>query len=147
MYSSILWDFSRTHAWPYVGSRGSTAVWGKQVQPGVDACIRVEIATGENRNYQFKTHPNIDKQLYTRSNVLGLKDPARPFPTEGAPVGILKWRMQVNFFMNSKLLLAFSAISYAECSLPFVTFLPIQPVGEQLSNQCMSLGVVFQLET
>jgi hypothetical protein len=71
------------------------------VQPSVDACLRVEIATGENRNYQFKTHPNIDKQLYTRSNVLGLKDPARPFPTEGAPVGILKWRMQVAFASTS----------------------------------------------
>lgn len=61
----------------------------------MDACLRVEIATGENRNFQFKTHPNIDKQLYARNNVLGLKDPSRPFPTEGAPVGILKWRMQV----------------------------------------------------
>jgi hypothetical protein len=66
-----------------------------QVLPGVDACLRVAIATGDNQGYQFKTHPNIDKTMYTRNNILGLKDPSRPFPTEGAPVGILKWRMQV----------------------------------------------------
>jgi hypothetical protein len=42
---------------------------------------------------QFKTHPNIDKALHARENILGLKDPNRPFPT-GSPLGVLKWRMQ-----------------------------------------------------
>jgi hypothetical protein len=64
-----------------------------QVQREEDACLRVIISTGANPGYQFKTHPNIDKSQYNNENVLGLKDPSRPFPT-GSPLGILKWRMQ-----------------------------------------------------
>ena len=55
--------------------------------------MRVTIETGPNKGFNFKTHPNIDKQLYSSENLLGLKDPERPFPI-GSPVGILKWRMQ-----------------------------------------------------
>ncbi|KAK9809010.1 hypothetical protein WJX72_007862 [[Myrmecia] bisecta] len=58
-----------------------------------EAWIKVAITSGENPGYQFKTHPNIDKALYSSQNVLGLKDPERPFPS-GAPLGILKWRFQ-----------------------------------------------------
>lgn len=58
-----------------------------------DAFIRIAVAGGPNKAFQFKTHPNIDKNLYGSSNILGLKDPARPFPT-GSELGILKWRFQ-----------------------------------------------------
>lgn len=58
-----------------------------------DAFIRVIVQSGANKGFQFKTHPNIDKNLYSSSNILGLKDPSRPFPT-GSELGILKWRMQ-----------------------------------------------------
>ncbi|GLI64081.1 hypothetical protein VaNZ11_007250 [Volvox africanus] len=58
-----------------------------------DAFIRIAVAGGPNKNFQFKTHPNIDKNLYGSSNILGLKDPSRPFPT-GSELGILKWRFQ-----------------------------------------------------
>ena len=64
-----------------------------QVQDEQFARVRVLFETGSNQGYQFKTHPNIDKQLYA-SNVLGLKDSDRPFPT-GSALPILKWRMQV----------------------------------------------------
>ncbi len=40
-----------------------------------------------------QTHPNIDKSLYASENVLGLKDPDRPFPA-GSALGVLKWRLQ-----------------------------------------------------
>lgn len=50
------------------------------------ALLRVALEMGDNPGYQFKTHPNIDKQLYSSQNTLGLKDPDRPFPT-GAPLG------------------------------------------------------------
>eukprot|EP00798_Chlamydomonas_sp_ICE-L_P008070 gene8070-1312_t len=59
--------------------------------PG-DAFISVAITAGANKDFQFKTHPNIDKAVYSASNVLSLKDPSRPFPT-GSELGILKWRM------------------------------------------------------
>mmetsp|Transcript_14015 Transcript_14015/g.30321 ORF Transcript_14015/g.30321 Transcript_14015/m.30321 type:complete len:516 (+) Transcript_14015:163-1710(+) len=58
-----------------------------------DAFIRVQVTSGANKAFQFKTHPNIDKAQYSSSNVLGLKDASRPFPT-GSELGILKWRMQ-----------------------------------------------------
>lgn len=58
------------------------------------AFIRLHVAGGANKGFQFKTHPNIDKALHSRENILGLKDPNRPFPT-GSPLGVLKWRMQV----------------------------------------------------
>ena len=58
-----------------------------------DAFIRVAINTGVNEGFQLKTHPNIDKNLHASENVLGLKDPNRPFPM-GSPLGILKWRFQ-----------------------------------------------------
>jgi len=63
-----------------------------QVMAEEDACIRVRIETGDTAGFQFKTHPNIDKALYG-DNLLGLKDPERPFPV-GNPLGILKWRFE-----------------------------------------------------
>lgn len=59
------------------------------------AFLRVQIASGKNQGFQFKTHPNIDKALHSKENILGLKDPNRPFPT-GSPLGVLKWRMQTS---------------------------------------------------
>eukprot|EP00850_Spirogloea_muscicola_P015792 SM000124S25924 [mRNA] locus=s124:133110:136711:+ [translate_table: standard] len=64
-----------------------------EVQREEDAYIRIQTEGGSDRSFQFKTHPNIDKALHANENILGLKDPSRPFPT-GSPLGILKWRMQ-----------------------------------------------------
>lgn len=37
----------------------------------------------------------MNKELFANENILGLKDPNRPFPTgDAAGVGLLKWRMQ-----------------------------------------------------
>ncbi|KAI8472701.1 MAG: delta-cop [Monoraphidium minutum] len=58
-----------------------------------DAYIRAKVRQGPNVGYQFKTHPNIDKAAYNSEGLLGLKDPARPFPT-GTELGVLKWRFQ-----------------------------------------------------
>lgn len=58
----------------------------------------LQVQTGENQAIIFKTHPNMNKELFANENVLGLKDPNRPFPTGQAGgsegVGLLKWRMQ-----------------------------------------------------
>ncbi|EFJ26392.1 hypothetical protein SELMODRAFT_172790 [Selaginella moellendorffii] len=62
------------------------------VQNRDDAFIRVQVENGANDGVQFKPHPNIDKDLFARESILGLKDSRRPFPT-GTPTGILKWRM------------------------------------------------------
>ena len=60
---------------------------------GDNQCVKVILDGMPSSGYQFKTHPNIDKNLYSSDNVLGLKDPTRPFPS-GAPLGVLKWRYQ-----------------------------------------------------
>ncbi|KAL6999923.1 hypothetical protein U1Q18_001076 [Sarracenia purpurea var. burkii] len=61
-----------------------------------DGLIQVQIETGGHPGILFKTHPNINKELFSNENILGLKDPNRPFPTgqSGDGVGLLKWRMQ-----------------------------------------------------
>ncbi|KAL5568461.1 hypothetical protein UlMin_025036, partial [Ulmus minor] len=54
------------------------------------------IETGENHSVLFKTHPNMNRQLFSNENILGARDPNRPFPTSqgGDGVGLLKWQMQ-----------------------------------------------------
>ncbi|KAA8536589.1 hypothetical protein F0562_029067 [Nyssa sinensis] len=61
-----------------------------------DGLIQVQIETGGNPGILFKTHPNINKELFSNENILGLKDANRPFPAgqSGDGVGLLKWRMQ-----------------------------------------------------
>jgi len=63
-----------------------------------DGHIQVQIETGGNPGVLFKAHPNMNKELFANENILGLKDPNRPFPTgqggDAAGVGLLKWRMQ-----------------------------------------------------
>ncbi|KAF8030313.1 hypothetical protein BT93_E2687 [Corymbia citriodora subsp. variegata] len=63
-----------------------------------DGLIQVQIETGGNPAILFKTHPNINKELFNSESILSLKDPNRPFPTgqagDAAGVGLLKWRMQ-----------------------------------------------------
>ena len=52
------------------------------------------LAMGDNAGFQFKTHPNINKQLFMQKPpVIALKDPSRAFPT-GSALGVLKWRLQ-----------------------------------------------------
>jgi coatomer subunit delta len=59
------------------------------------AFVQVVLKTGPNEGFQFKTHPNIDKGLYSLQHKLGVKDPARPFPIN-VPQGVLKWRYQTS---------------------------------------------------
>mmetsp|Transcript_15183 Transcript_15183/g.30722 ORF Transcript_15183/g.30722 Transcript_15183/m.30722 type:complete len:496 (+) Transcript_15183:15-1502(+) len=54
--------------------------------------VTVPLRMGENPGFQFKQHPNINKQLFTAESTLGLKDPSKAFPT-GSALGVLKWRL------------------------------------------------------
>ena len=40
---------------------------------------------------QFRTHPNVDKPLFTKSKAIQLKDPSRGFPVNQS-VGVLRWK-------------------------------------------------------
>lgn len=73
--------------------------FGLQILKKEDGFIQVQIETGGNESFQFKTHPNINKDLFSRENLLGLKDPSKPFPAAGQlgdplGLGLVKWRMQ-----------------------------------------------------
>ncbi|KAL6494475.1 hypothetical protein OROGR_031275 [Orobanche gracilis] len=61
-----------------------------------DGHIQVQVETGGNFGIIYKTHPNINKDLFSGENILGSKDPNRPFPAAQAGDGLslLKWRMQ-----------------------------------------------------
>ncbi|KAG9440900.1 hypothetical protein H6P81_021065 [Aristolochia fimbriata] len=68
-----------------------------QILNNEDGLIRVQIESGSNQSVLFKTHPNINKELFSNENILGLKDPNRPFPTvtgDDPGPSLLKWRMQ-----------------------------------------------------
>mmetsp|Transcript_22268 Transcript_22268/g.30505 ORF Transcript_22268/g.30505 Transcript_22268/m.30505 type:complete len:527 (+) Transcript_22268:32-1612(+) len=47
-------------------------------------------AANANSGFRFNTHPNVNKTLYEKSNLLQLKDASKGFPS-ARPVGILKW--------------------------------------------------------
>ncbi|MCO5548082.1 hypothetical protein L7F22_001539 [Adiantum nelumboides] len=63
------------------------------IQNQDDTQLQVQIANGSNQDFQFKTHPLIDKKLYLDENILALKDSTKSFQA-GTPSGILKWRLQ-----------------------------------------------------
>jgi len=52
---------------------------------------QVHVNQGENKDFQFKAHPNMNKTLYSQKQILALKDTTKSYPT-GTSSGILKWR-------------------------------------------------------
>lgn len=42
----------------------------------------------------FKTHPNINKELLSCQQIVGAKDPNRPFPCGQNETPLVKWRIQ-----------------------------------------------------
>ncbi|KAL8166624.1 hypothetical protein V2J09_008123, partial [Rumex salicifolius] len=65
-----------------------------QVLEEKDAYIQVQVESGGTPGVTFKTHPNINKELFTNENILGLKDSSRSFPTgHGEGVSLLRWRI------------------------------------------------------
>lgn len=56
--------------------------------------IQAELELGQSADmFQFKTHPNINKQLFQKDRQIGLKDQSRTFPLN-SNLGVLKWRWQ-----------------------------------------------------
>jgi len=53
--------------------------------------VRLVLQNTTNKAIQLQTHPNIDKELFRTKSIIGLKNPAKPFPLNTG-VGVLKWR-------------------------------------------------------
>eukprot|EP00124_Ichthyophonus_hoferi_P001749 Ihof_evm11s100 gene=Ihof_evmTU11s100 len=56
------------------------------------ARLRVNVQLPEDKPFQYKTHPNCNKQLFSDECGIALKDPVRPFPLN-ADQGVLKYRL------------------------------------------------------
>ncbi|XP_008803819.1 coatomer subunit delta-2-like isoform X2 [Phoenix dactylifera] len=59
-----------------------------------DGFIQFQIENQDVPGLSFKTHPNINKELFNSKHIIGLKDPNRPFPAGQNDVGLMKWRIQ-----------------------------------------------------
>lgn len=53
--------------------------------------IKVQLENNDTHGIQLQTHPNVDKELFKTRSIIGLKNPAKPFPMN-TDVGVLKWR-------------------------------------------------------
>lgn len=47
---------------------------------------------GASEGIQYKTHPNVDRALFTSESIIGLKNPSKPFPSNDQNLGVLRWR-------------------------------------------------------
>lgn len=58
------------------------------------ASIRVNLSDSfDTEGFQSKTHPNIDKKVFSSANTLALKNPKRPFPLKTA-LKVLTWKLK-----------------------------------------------------
>nr|CAB3459631.1 unnamed protein product [Digitaria exilis] len=65
-----------------------------QVLNDADGFIQLQIESQDIPGLSFKTHPNINKDLFNSQQILGAKDPNRPFPSGQNETPLVKWRIQ-----------------------------------------------------
>eukprot|EP00210_Caulerpa_lentillifera_P003524 g3363.t1 len=96
----------------------------------------VELDMGANKGFNFKTHPNIDKNLYLAENKLGLRDPNRPFPV-GTSLAVLKWKWSTK--EDSKLPLTLNCWPSPSGSETYVNMDYEAAADYELKNVCISI--------
>jgi coatomer subunit delta len=52
--------------------------------------VKLELIANPTHNALFRTHPNVDKELFTKSKTIRLRDNSKGFPPSNA-VGVLRW--------------------------------------------------------
>jgi coatomer subunit delta len=55
--------------------------------------IQLGLHTSDSDGTQFKTHPNVDRNLFKEHHKIGLRDASRPFPLN-QQMSVLRWRLQ-----------------------------------------------------
>ncbi|VAH18871.1 unnamed protein product [Triticum turgidum subsp. durum] len=65
-----------------------------QVLNDADGFIQLQIENKDVPGLSFKTHPNIHKELFNSQQIVGAKDPNRPFPSGQNETPLVKWRIQ-----------------------------------------------------
>ena len=53
--------------------------------------VKLELVADASTGAQFRTHPNVDKALFSGSKAIQLKDPSKGFPPNNS-VGVLRWK-------------------------------------------------------
>lgn len=54
--------------------------------------LRLDLQASPTHGAQFRTHPNVDKALFTSSSAIQLKDTSKRFPANNS-IGVLRWRV------------------------------------------------------
>lgn len=65
-----------------------------QVLNDTSGFIQLQIENQDLPGLSFKTHPYINKELFNRQQIVGAKDPNRPFPSGQNETPLVKWRIQ-----------------------------------------------------
>ena len=55
--------------------------------------IQLSLHSSDADGTQFKTHPNVDRNLFKDHHKIGLRDSSRPFPLN-QQMSVLRWRLQ-----------------------------------------------------
>lgn len=53
---------------------------------------KILLLVDESLSTQYKTHPNVDKALFTSQGIISLKDRSKSFPSNDQSLGVLRWR-------------------------------------------------------
>lgn len=54
--------------------------------------LKLDLLANPTHGAQFRTHPNVDKAVFTNSSAIQLKDMSKRFPANNA-IGVLRWRV------------------------------------------------------
>lgn len=128
-------------------------------------------ADGASDGIQFKTHPNVDRNLFSTESVIGLKNPEKPFPSNDQNLGVLRWRGVGKADENKFVPIQFTtwltangnatdvtleyelSDSYSEAISSITVLVPVYTDNIELKSdkaQIMEIsdeGVIFQLES
>ncbi|KAK2751023.1 hypothetical protein FQN57_000098 [Myotisia sp. PD_48] len=53
---------------------------------------KIDLTANSTHGVQYRTHPNVDKALFTNSKIIQLKDTSKRFPANNS-IGVLRWRI------------------------------------------------------
>lgn len=65
-----------------------------QVLNVVDGFLQLQIEKQDVPGLTFKTHPNINKELFNGQQIVGATDPNRPFPSGQNETHLVRWRIE-----------------------------------------------------
>lgn len=54
--------------------------------------VKLDLVANASHGAQFRTHPNVDRAIFTNSKAIQLKDTSKRFPANNS-IGVLRWRV------------------------------------------------------